>query len=202
VSNMPHIEGSVVDTAGAPVRGALVWLADGRDTVRTDSSGRFEFTPSAPGLYRVYASDSALAAAGLSRALPVEAVVLMSKGANLTMTFHPRARIFPSICPSKTYKPGTGVLVARVVDSLGAAVPLAQVEIDMLAKVDTAATAKPAQTRIGVTGDDGRFVVCGAEVDDRLLVRVHHGDSGAGVSIDRWGDEFLSLTLTLRPLKR
>ena len=202
VSNMPHIEGSVIDAAGAPIRGAHVWLADGRDTVRTDSSGHFEFTPTAPGLYRVYASDSALAAEGLSRALPVEAVVLMSKGANVTMQFYPRAQIFLSVCPSKTYQPGTGVLVAHVVDSLGAAVRRAQVEIDLMPKADTAVTAKPAQTRMGITGDDGRFVVCGAGMDHRLLVRVRDGDSGAGVAIERWGDEFLSLTLRLRPLKR
>jgi hypothetical protein len=92
------------------------------------------------------------------------------------------------------------VFVAHVVDSLNVAVPLALVEITLSAKDDTASTTKP-QTRTGVTGDDGRFIVCGVGVDRRLVVRVYSREMAAGVAIDRWGDEFLSLTLKLRPLK-
>jgi hypothetical protein len=201
VNDLPHIEGTVADPAGEPVRDALVWLANRRDTVRTDSSGHFEFAPGPPGLYHVYASDSALATVGISRALPVEAIVLASQGAKLDLRLLPRAKIFPSICPARSYTPGTGVLMARVVDSLGVAVPLARVDIESTPKEETSPTATPTQTRTGVTGDDGRFIICGAQLDRRLVVRVYGRDSGAGVAIDRWGDEFLSLTLELRPLK-
>jgi hypothetical protein len=201
MSNLPHIEGDVVDLAGTPVRDALVWLGDRRDTVRTDSVGHFQFAPTAPGVYEVYASDSALAGAGISRSLPAQAIVLASEGAKLTVRYYPRSDIFPSVCPAKTYRRGTGVLIARVVDSLGAAVPMARIEIESTAPGDAPSRPKRPTTRTGVTGDDGRFIICGAEPDHRLEVRAFKNGYGAGIAINRWGDDFLFLSLNLQPLK-
>lgn len=201
ISDLPHIEGDLVDFAGAPVPDAVVWLGNRRDTVRTDSSGHFRFPPNAPGLYEVYASDSALAVEGLSRSLPTRAILLASEGPTLTMRFYPRSDVYPTVCPANTYRPGTGVLLARVVDSLGAAVPTAQIQIESIPLGDTTATAQTGRTRTGVTGEDGRFIVCGAERNHRLIVRAFKGAYGAGMAINRWGDEFLSLSLKLQPLK-
>ena len=199
--NLPSIQGTVIDADSVPVANAVVWTLDRRDTVRTDAAGRFKFPPVEPGLYRVVATDSALAIEGISRSLPEPAVVLASQSADVTVLLHSRAEVFPTVCPSKSYRPGSGVLFARVVDSLGAAVPDAQIEIETMTPGDTTAKARVGQTRIGVTGEDGRFVICGADRSRRLVIRAFKGASGVGMAIDRWGDEVLSLSLTLRPLK-
>lgn len=199
--NLPSIQGTVIDADSIPVANAVVWTLDRRDTVRTDAAGHFKFPPMEPGLYRVVATDSALAVEGILRSLPEPAVVLTSQSADVTVLLHSRAEVFPTVCPSKSYRPGSGVLFARVVDSLGAAVPSAQIEIETTARGDTTTRARAGQTRIGITGDDGRFVICGADRSERLVVRAFKGTRGVGVAIDRWGDEVLSLFLTIRQLK-
>jgi hypothetical protein len=199
--NLPSIQGTVLDADGTPVANAVVWTLDRRDSARTDAAGRFKFPPLAPGLYRVVASDSALAVEGIFRALPTPAVVLASKSADITIVMHSRAETFPSVCPAKSYRPGSGVLFARVIDSTGAAVPSAQIEIETVTPGDTTARGRAGQTRVGITGEDGRFVICGADRSRRLIVRAYKGTRGVGMSVDRWGDEVLSLSLTIRPLK-
>jgi hypothetical protein len=200
-SNLPTIRGRVVNADSTPVANAIVWMFDRQDTVRTDAAGRFKFAPLEPGLYRVVASDSALAVEGIFRSLPVSAVVLASQSADITVLLHPRAEVFPTVCPANSYRPGTGVLFARVVDATGTPVSDARVEIAMQARGDTTGKALPGQTRLGVTGEDGRFMICGADRERRLIVRATKDNRGAGIAIDRWGDEVLSLSLTIRPLK-
>lgn len=199
--NLPSIRGRVVNADSTPVANAVVWIFDRQDTVRTDAAGRFRFAPLEPGLYRVVASDSALAVEGIFRSLPAPAVVLASQSADITVLLHSRTEVFPTVCPAKSYRPGTGVLFARVVDSTGAPVPDAQIQIQMLVPGDTTANARLGQTRMGVTGEDGRFMICGADRNRRLVVRAFKDNRGAGMAIDHWGDEVLSLSLTMRPLK-
>jgi hypothetical protein len=199
--NLPHIQGVVVDADSAPVANAVVWLFDGRDTVHSGADGRFTFPPMEPGLYTVLASDSALAIEGIYRSSPVTTVVLASQGANVVAKLHPRTEVLPTVCPANSYRPNSGVLFARVVDSLGVGVPTAQIEVETVARGDTTAATRTRQTRMGVTGEDGRFVICGADFTQRLIVRAYKQNRGAGIAIDSWGDEVLSLSLKLKPLK-
>ena len=203
MSNLAHIQGTVIDLNSASVPGAIVWLVGLPDTVRADSLGRFAFPPMIPGLYTVTASDSALALEGIGRALPTRAVLLAIDNTDVELRYYPRSDVLPSICPAKSYRPGTGVLLAHVLDERGTPVPNARVEVET-AK-DAGSPDAPAQAsgvRTGTAGDDGRFVICGAERDRRLIVRAFTDDTGAGIAVNRWGDDVLSVSLTLRPLKK
>lgn len=199
VSDLPRIEGTIKTHDGAPIAGALVWITRSPDTVRTDARGHFEFPPMAPGLYVVLASDSTLARIGVSRTLPQRLALFTTGNSRIDLEFHPRSEIFPTICPARSYRIGTGVLLARVIDSTGAAVADAVVEVETQ-RPDTASHA-PLGRRYGQTADDGGFVVCGAERDNRLVVRAFKNGQAAGIAIDRWGDEVIALTLTLRPIR-
>lgn len=196
--NLPHIEGVVRYVDGTPAPDAVVWVRGAPDTVRTDSTGHFRFPPMEPGLYTVSASDSILATLGVSRAVATHATLLTTGNAEANLEYHSRTDVFPAICPTRSYRPGTGVMLARVLDSRGKPVPNAHVEIETRRIAE-----KPELVgrRNGQTSDDGRFVVCGAERDQRLVVRAFNDNEGAGVAIDRWGDEVVAVTLTLRPLK-
>lgn len=199
VSDLPRIQGMIRTLAGDPMPGAFVWIMRSPDTVRTDARGRFEFPPMAPGLYVVAASDSILAGLGVSRTLPQRVPLFTTGNAEVDLEFHPRSEIFPTICPARSYRVGTGVMLARVVDSDGAPVPDATVEVETQRADSTVHT--PIGRRYGQTADDGGFVVCGAEREHRLVVRAFKDGGAAGIAIDRWGEEVIAVTLTLRPIK-
>jgi hypothetical protein len=195
-SDLPHIQGTVKTRNGAPVAGALVWVARSPDTARTDSAGRFRLPPMAPGLYTVSASDSVLAPLGISRILPERVALLTTGNTDVSFDFFSRAEIFPTICPSRSYRVGTGVMLAQVVDSTGTGVADATVEVET--QKATADGPPDVGRRYGQTAYDGRFVVCGAERDHRLVVRAFKDKQAGGIAIDRWGDEVVSVTLKLR----
>jgi hypothetical protein len=51
---------------------------------------------------------------------------------------------------------------------------------------------------MGETGDDGRFVVCGAGLDRPLRVRgIKNGLTGEA-TVDHWSDEVVILTIVLK----
>jgi hypothetical protein len=199
VSALPRIEGTVKTRDGAPIAGAFVWITRSPDTARTDARGHFEFPPMAPGLYVVGASDSVLAPLGVSRTVLQRVPLFTTGNADVDLEFHPRSEIFPTICPARSYRLGTGVLLARVIDSIGAPVADAVVEVETQ-RSDTLSRT-PLGRRYGQTAYDGGFVVCGAEREHRLVVRASKNRDAAGIAIDRWGDEVIALTLTLRPMK-
>jgi hypothetical protein len=51
----------------------------------------------------------------------------------------------------------------------------------------------------GVAGDDGRFVVCGAALNQPLLLRAIKGDESAEAVVEQWKDEIMAATLVLKP---
>jgi hypothetical protein len=201
VSDLPRIEGSIVDSRGAPVGGAVVWLRDSRDTVRADARGHFEFPPMPPGEYVVLASDSVLAADGIIRAIPTRTVLFTDQSATVKLEFHPRSEILRAVCPSQSYRVGTGVLLARIVDSRGVPAANARVEVETVQLGAAGDTLGRRASRLGVASDEGRFVVCGAEIDRSLVLRAYKGDEAAGIAISRWGDEVVSLSLSLKPVR-
>lgn len=198
-SDLPRLRGVVLDQSRQPVPNALVWLRGTPDTAKTDAAGRFEMPPVPPGLYVVTASDSALAAEGIPRSLPVYTTVFVDAAAqDVKLDFFPRTQVLASVCPRSSYKPGTGVLLARVLDSRGAPASFAEIEVETKSSAAADSLAQP-ETRLGEAGDDGRFVVCGIAHDRSVIVRAFKAREGAGVSIDRWGDEIVSVTLRLKP---
>lgn len=199
VSDLPRIEGTLRTVEGDPVADAFVWIMRSADTVRSDARGHFEFPPMAPGLYVVAASDSALAGLGVSRTLPQRVPLLTTGSTEVDLEFRPRSSVFPTICPARSYRVGTGVMLARVVDADGAPVADATVEVETQ-RADSAGHTAVGR-RYGQTAYDGAFVVCGAERDYRLVVRAFKDRSAGGIAIDRWGDEVIAVTLTLRPIK-
>ena len=198
-STLPKIAGVVVNRDGSPAAGARVWLRDTRDTARTDAAGRFEFAPMPPGAYVVAASDSTLAREGVSRVVPTRAMLFNNLGADLRLEFHPRSEILPMLCPAGAYKPGSGVVLARVVDAQARPVPGAEIEVENTGVVVGGDTVAAPEFRRGITGDGGRFAICGAHPGRPLIVRAFRGREAAGVSIDEWGEEVASVTLVLRP---
>ena len=97
--------------------------AHGRERVLRSAAG------TRPGLYYLLAADSLMASEQLAQTVPTR-VALMGTGATtVSLTLHPRSEVLASICPSKSYRVGTSVLRARVVDSRGR--PAANARIDV-----------------------------------------------------------------------
>jgi len=198
-ANVPTFSGVVVDPAGARVGGAHVWVRESGDTAITASDGTFKLPWTAAGKYVLLASDSALAAAGISRSVPVP-VQLAAPGAwDVWLTIHPRSVVLPYVCPPKAYKPGTGVLIATVNDANGTPAAGVRIEIETRQAIVAGDTLIQSRTSSGNAGDDGRFVVCGAALNQPLLVRAIRGDESAVALIDQWKDEVMATILVLKP---
>ncbi len=199
-STLPHLRGTVTDQSGKPVANAFVWLRDTPDTARTGPDGRWEMPPVPPGRYFVFASDSMLARAAVPRSLPQVAMVFADQAPELKMNFYSRAQVLPSLCPRNSYRPGTGVLLARVIDAAGEPVPNAEIRLEtsrLLVKSDT--IVQP-QSRVGTAGDDGSFVVCGISHERPIVVRAFKGRQAGGVAVERWGDEVITVAIPIRPI--
>lgn len=194
----PHLVGQVTGLRHEPIAGARVWLRDTPDTVTTGADGSFEFPYLYPGFYVVAASDSALAEQGVSRMVPVRVPLLRPGDAAYALEMHPRSDVLPLICPANSYKPGTGVLMARVLRSDGTPASAARVEVVVQQLIIANDTVSRPQVRTGTAGDDGRFVICGATMKRPLVVRASLGGESATVAVDAWKDEVASLTLVLR----
>lgn len=197
--NLPHLHGTVLDVSGAPVANAFVWIHDRPDTVRTGRDGRFDFPPMGPGSYVVNASDSALARHGIGRASPRGVLLFADASQEVNLKLYPRTEIFPLVCPARSYKPGTAVLLATVVDLAGKPVPHAEVQVEYKNPAGADTTSSARSFRMGEAGFDGRFAVCGITEERAMIVRAFKGRNGGGVSIDRWGDDVAVVTITLRP---
>jgi len=105
----------------------------------------------------------------------------------------------PYVCPPKAYKPGTGVLIATVNDANGTPAAGVRIEIETRQAIVAGDTLIQSRTSSGNAGDDGRFVVCGAALNQPLLVRAIRGDESAVALIDQWKDEVMATILVLKP---
>lgn len=196
------VAGRVLDDSGRAVPRARVWMLDTPDTVTTDTAGKFSLPAVPPGVYHIRASDSTLAAEGVARTVDVRLSLFTAGEWPVDLHLHSRAEVLPLVCPAKSYRAGTGVVMARVIDADGHPVASPRIEVESPEAVtlhDSAIVlARPLQ-RSGDGGDDGRFVICGAALDRPLLMRATKGDARAQALIDKWKDEVIVLTIVLKP---
>lgn len=198
------ITGIVADLHGRVIEGARVWLNDMPDTTLTDSMGVFRLPrPTLSGLFTLLAADSVLASAGINQTPPKN--VLVTDDRNPTrdidsdiLKMYPRADALRSVCPGGNYTPGMGVAIVRVVDTTGAHVVSAKVELETAQKVVVGDTLARSVIRSGETGVTGSFVVCGAATDQPMTFRASkHGARGEG-AIQRWTNDIMVLTIVVR----
>jgi hypothetical protein len=202
---LSKIVGVVTDQAGERVPRARVWFNGGRDTVIADEQGEFRFGYQFPGTYVLVASDSVLAAQSIGRNIPTRVFLTESRDIALRLILHPRSEVLPLVCPTSSYKPGSGVVFARLVNGDGSAADHAHVEIETSARLVVAPDSAVARDtigkpirRMGEADDDGRFVVCGAGLDRPLRVRAAKNGLVGEATIDHWVDEIATLRVVLK----
>jgi len=200
---LSKIFGVVTDQGGTRIPNARVWFSGGRDTVVADDKGEFDFKSQFPGSYVLVASDSALATQSIGRNIPTRVFLTESRDVPVHVILHPRSEILPLVCPASSYKAGSGVVFARLINSDGSIADHARVEVETTARLvrDSLAVSdtliQPIR-RIGEAGDDGKFIVCGAGLDRPLRVRgVKNGLAGEA-TVGRWIDEIATLTIVLK----
>ena len=201
---LSKIVGVVVDQSGARVPRARVWFNAGRDTVVADSEGVFRFPYEFPGNYVLVASDSVLAAQSIGRNIPTRVFLTETRDIAVQLILHPRSEVLPLVCPTSSYVPGTGVVFARLVYADGSAADHASVEVETSARLavkrDTTArdTVDQPLRRLGESGDDGRFVVCGAGLDRPLRLRGTKNGRIGEATVDHWIDDIAILAIVLK----
>jgi hypothetical protein len=197
-ASLPRFTGVVIDMTGARVAGARVWVRGTGDTAISAADGTFRLPYMFPGKYVVLASDSTLAMLGIARTLP-QAVQLFAPGNwDVWLTYHPRSEILQYACPANSYKPGTGVLLAKVNNANGTAVAGAHIDVETRQAIVAGDTVMRSRKSSGEAGDDGRFVICGAALNQPLLVRATKGAETAEALVDVWKDEVMVTTLVLK----
>ena len=181
-----------------------VWFNGSRDTVVSDANGEFDFKYLFPGMYIVVASDSLLAGQSIARSIPIRIFLANTRDVPVQVILHPRSEILPLVCPKNSYKPQTGVVLARLVNADGSPADHAHVEVETTTRFVVGDTLGARDTfsqpvrRMGETGDDGRFVVCGAGLDRPLRVRGLKNGLVGEATIDSWIDEVAILTIVLK----
>lgn len=202
VMTFPQARGRVVDATGAGVPAVLVWMRDSRDTTRTDANGDFVLPRTRPGVYYLLAADSLMASEALAQTVPTRVGLIGSAPVRVSLQFHPRRDVLASICPSKSYRVGTAVLRARVVDSHGRPAPNARIEVQFGTIADSAGTVELAAARRGEADFNGVFTICGISPARTLILRAFKDGEGAGVAIDQWTDDIATVTIPLSPLPK
>jgi len=197
VPPFPRIVGTVVDSADHPVAGARVWWREGRDTATTNAEGKFEMPRSPPAVRALVASDSALARLGIARTVPLLVLTHGTRDFSVRLIYHPRTDVMPLLCPTRGYRPGTGVVLVRVVTPSGEGVPDADVTVFLdsaTANLPGAGHAKP-----GRSDSSGYFSICGVAVGHPFQVRATKGGSVGSAAIEKWSDEVMSLVVVVTP---
>jgi hypothetical protein len=190
--------GVVVDTAGKRVGGARVWMRGMPDTAVTSADGSFNLPYTAGSTYVVLASDSTLATQGIARTVPKPVNLAKPGNWDVWLTLYPRTLVLRLTCPSNAYKPGTGVLLARIIDEKGDAVPNAIVDVEARQAIVVGDTLYQPRRSRGEAGADGRFVVCGADLHQPVFLRATDGTKSATGAVMEWKDEVNTLVLVLK----
>jgi hypothetical protein len=194
-SALPRITGVLTDSSGAPVVGARVWMMKTADTVTTTEDGRFMLPHVMPGVYAVLATDSALAASGLSRTSHYWVFVDRARDADIHIVYHPRSEILVQLCQGQKYRPGTGVVLGRVIGMGGA--PIANAKIDVWRRIQSGNVELFRQEPSGAAGADGRFVICGSALNQKLRIRATDARESGELIVDEWKDEIVVATLVV-----
>jgi hypothetical protein len=194
----PRFTGVVVDTAGKRVAGARVWMRGMPDTAITSADGSFNLPYTAGSTYIVLASDSTLATQGIARTVPKPLNLAKPGNWDVWLTMYPRPTVLRLSCPANSYKPGTGVLLARIVDEKGQEVPHAVVDVEARQAIVIGDTLYQPKRSRGEAGADGRFVVCGADLRQPIFLRATDGTRSATGAVTEWKDEVFTLTLVLK----
>jgi hypothetical protein len=201
-SDMPRITGIVLDPKGEPFQGARVWMLNRADTAITNEDGLFQLPYVFPGVYTVFASDSILATEGVSRIVPVAVSLTgmaLSGDRRVSLRMHPRSEVFAMMCPSKSYSPGTGVVTGHVIDEAGLPIKSPRIEIEGKQFVVVGDTVTRSVRGEAEGDENGKFSVCGAALNQPLSIRATKDGNTAGVMINRWGDEFVPITIVVKP---
>ncbi|MEP6732351.1 MAG: carboxypeptidase-like regulatory domain-containing protein [bacterium] len=193
---LPRISGILADSAGTAIAGARVWMAKTNDTVVTDPNGRFSLPYVLPGLYAVLATDSVLAAGGLSRTAYYWVYVDRGRNAEVRLLFHPRSIVLSQLCPGASYREGTGVVLGQVVGVGG--IPVVNARIDVWRRIQANNIELFRQEPGGAAGTDGKFVICGTPLDQKLRIRAHDANDSAEFTIEKWPEEIVVKTLVVR----
>ncbi|MEO9037548.1 MAG: carboxypeptidase-like regulatory domain-containing protein [Gemmatimonadaceae bacterium] len=201
-SDLPRIVGIVLDPKGEPFPGARVWMFNRPDTVVTNDDGIFKLPYVFPGVYTVFASDSALASEGVSRVVPTAVSLVgmaLSGDRRIQLRMYPRADVFRLMCPAKTYAPGTGVVTGHVVDESGAPIRSPRIDIESKQFIVAGDTMTRSVTAAAEADENGKFSVCGAALNQPLTIRATKDGNSAGVMIKRWGDDFVPVRIVVKP---
>ena len=202
ITALPRAIGQVVDAHGAGVPGVLVWIKDSKDTTRTDENGFYGLPHTRPGVYYLLAADSLMASEQLAQTVATR-VALMGTGATtVSLTLHPRSEVLASICPSKSYRVGTAVLRARVVDSRGRPAANARIDVQLGTISESSGKIELPVARQGEADFNGVFTICGISPAKTLVLRAVKDGEGAGVIIDQWADDIAAVTIPLAPVPR
>jgi len=202
ITTFPNARGQVVDARGAGVPGVLVWMRDSKDTTRTDVSGYYALPRTRPGIYYLLAADSLMASESLAQTVPTRVALIGTGSTTVSLAFHPRSDVLASICASKSYRAGTAVLRARVVDSRGRPAANARIDIQLGTAVDSSGKLELPAARHGEADFNGVFTICGIPPTKTLVLRALKGGEGAGVVIDQFTEDVAAVTIPLAPIPR
>jgi hypothetical protein len=194
--SLPRITGVLTDGAGSPVERARVWMVKTSDTVTTNADGRFELPYVMPGVYAILATDSTFAASGLSRTSRYWVYVDRDRDADIELVFHERAEILQQLCVGQSYSAGAGVVIGQVIRAAG--LPAANAKIEVWRRIKSANVELIRHDSSGTAGEDGRFIICGAPLDQQLRIRATYTRESGEITIDKWKDEVFVVTLVVR----
>ncbi len=202
---LASVTGIVADLRGHLVNRARVWMFGGGDTAVTDTNGVFRIArPLLGGLFTIVAADSVLAAGGVNQTPPKVVTVASDRNPDADidadiLKMYPRDDALRAACPGNKYQPGEGVALVRVVDTLGAGVMGARVDVAAQQAVVVEDTLARQVRRSGRSDVQGRFVVCGAALDQPISFRASNDGYGGENGIARWTSDIMVLTIVLRP---
>ena len=188
--------GTVSDESRHAVRGARVWLSNGSDTAVTDAQGHFSIGGVVPGHYVAMAADSALAAIGVSRALPMRVDVSGGEQATVNLLYLGPASAMSLVCPSATTHPRMGAILVRVVTAHGS--PVTHASVDLYAdSVDANTRVRPRQTFL--TNTQGYAPACELPVGQKFWLRARWDPRVAVAPAEVTAADVIPLRLVIAP---
>ncbi len=188
------VRGQLVQLNGSPAAGVRVWLQNTPDTTTTSVGGYFTIQNVLPGRYPLRGADSVLARVGVTRVWgEVRAGPDAPKGRPLWF-YYSSGEVLKLACRGQPMPPGTGIVLGRVVNSAGEAVPDAHVTANWSVQQDSISAPQPPRTT--EADDDGRFAFCGAPVGGRIRL-VTSGGAGAAETEIEWDGKFATVIVVV-----